>query len=1317
MKLRGLFRIVTVAMLLMLLLCGTAAADRLVDTIGAIAPGQMPCIGNPKVLVFCVTFPGGKVSEGIHHISLSTEEVENWFFSPELKACQDSSKTYSENDSIRSYFYRSSYGKVDITGDVYEYTAQNDASYYTDDNLLFDEVFTYYEDQISWADYDTNGDGYLDGAYFLARTLPAWTSTNVNNYVADHEKMVGGIRINRVCYIRSQEFRTFCHETYHMFGLGDIYAGTGLNPAGINTECIMGGGPHGGGLGDIPGISKYILGWMDNVHFVSGLGSQTIDLLSYSTAADLLVVYPNGDPANSNWFVVEYVTNQANNLYDGIRIWRTNMEKLDAEHNILGAENVTVGRPESPMEYIEAISPEDAYNYYYQAGEAVSPTSSPSSAYGTEYTRIGDHKYITKSAYSGITIAVDSISGDTASLTVTIENKPEGVKGTASLTLIDPAQNSEYIDILDGFHFATILSDCEMSLGGEMYILDTENDQTIPVSCILDSKGMNLRLVIAREYLAQISLDHTYRLLTTGVLLSYAGTEIEIKDFDGTFRFANLVLALTDVSESYYLDRTSYGWWANVPVFMRLDDEHVCFADLDTYTDELSLILLNTRNNTSERHLLESGIATDYTLPYMDVWQVNDDCFCVLIQMTDSSSYLACYSMDGKKLDGVMLNDDVYETVSDSAGAFIINKTNYDRDRTTIYEVSIVNDQLVLDELDFLYDWKWAGYPIERQIEIINKNDDGTYTIAFTESNSLTDDPDYRKMQIVSRNQPAVYLEAGKASRWLSVGDQSYHVKVTVNDELAVDVYSADGTVESTVTLMKKLPFFVAWTMEMETAYEDGLLAIWFNSDSSLYEQSYYTTCLLVFDQYFQLRGYYHGSTTYLDTFSPLYVGGMTFLICGENSYRYVSPGQCENNTPGFQMEARGDAAGCIQMNTRGLPATCTSAGISAGRICAVCSQAFVEPKKIPAAGKMHVWDAGVKVNDSSCSNPGFWLYSCTACGAAHKTVSIAADGHRCTMDYRVEPTCCFDGYEVWRCSYCPYQYEEQIPARGGGVFETRSTPATCEGEGEILTVCINCWYTLERIVIPPAGHQPVEVPGVAPTCCETGLTAGSVCDVCGYVFVEQTVIPATGLHYHMGDANEDGSIDVFDALLILQYNAGWDVPICIENADANGDGVVGVDDALQILKSCLGDLSRAARALQIMLKNMSITTLEIVTQPADQYAAEGHRAEFAVSAAGDGVAYQWYINRNDGMGWMQLKEAADAAYATSVLERSNDGYQYRCVLRDVYGSELVSDTAVLYVTPEIPETGDRAQPVWWAVLCVLSLAGIAAMLKKRISA
>ena len=55
------------------------------------------------------------------------------------------------------------------------------------------------------------------------------------------------------------------------------------------------------------------------------------------------------------------------------------------------------------------------------------------------------------------------------------------------------------------------------------------------------------------------------------------------------------------------------------------------------------------------------------------------------------------------------------------------------------------------------------------------------------------------------------------------------------------------------------------------------------------------------------------------------------------------------------------------------------------------------------------------------------------------------------------------------------------------------------------------------------------------------------------------------------GDANDDGRVDFYDALLIQQLCAGWGGAVNRDNADVNGSGGVDIYDALLILKDISG--------------------------------------------------------------------------------------------------------------------------------------------------
>lgn len=55
------------------------------------------------------------------------------------------------------------------------------------------------------------------------------------------------------------------------------------------------------------------------------------------------------------------------------------------------------------------------------------------------------------------------------------------------------------------------------------------------------------------------------------------------------------------------------------------------------------------------------------------------------------------------------------------------------------------------------------------------------------------------------------------------------------------------------------------------------------------------------------------------------------------------------------------------------------------------------------------------------------------------------------------------------------------------------------------------------------------------------------------------------------GDANDDGCVNIYDALLIQQLCAGWSVAVNRDNADVNGNGGVELYDALLILQYAAG--------------------------------------------------------------------------------------------------------------------------------------------------
>ena len=95
--------------------------------------------------------------------------------------------------------------------------------------------------------------------------------------------------------------------------------------------------------------------------------------------------------------------------------------------------------------------------------------------------------------------------------------------------------------------------------------------------------------------------------------------------------------------------------------------------------------------------------------------------------------------------------------------------------------------------------------------------------------------------------------------------------------------------------------------------------------------------------------------------------------------------------------------------------------------------------------------------------------------------------------------------------------------------------------------------------------------------------------------------------------------------------------------------------------------------------------------------------------------AYQWYINRNDGMGWRPIIGANTPAYTTSVTTLNDDGYLYICRVSNADGA-VNSPVFTLDVLPalDVPPTGDNAPVMLWASLLLMSAALMIMTGKKR---
>ncbi len=246
-------------------------------------------------------------------------------------------------------------------------------------------------------------------------------------------------------------------------------------------------------------------------------------------------------------------------------------------------------------------------------------------------------------------------------------------------------------------------------------------------------------------------------------------------------------------------------------------------------------------------------------------------------------------------------------------------------------------------------------------------------------------------------------------------------------------------------------------------------------------------------------------------------------------------------------------------------------------RTCSVCGA-----KETRQAGKGdHVYEVYQTV-EATCEHDGYTIYKCKHCGNTYKADYTPKTGHKYSGEFVtvIEPTCHSTGSRAQICIYCKKvdpdetHYYHDIPrlehnygewtivtepdcennglktrtCQNEGCPEgyeghtetvaiakighnygewTVTKEANCITEGEKQRTCDRCNH-VDVAVIAKGGHTRVADYAVEATCTSTGLTAGSHCSVCGYVFVAQKETPMKE-HYDLGG---DGKCDTCGKLM-----------------------------------------------------------------------------------------------------------------------------------------------------------------------------------------
>lgn len=240
-----------------------AEGDAAAQSVPPAWQGGMPTEGEARILLLRVSFPAEGDEPAARFSDGDSLEA--------LEALVDGDGTFPY-ESLSAYYERSSYGKLKISGEAFDYEAQHARSYYeanVDD--LFVEALAALDAQIDYADFDGNGDGYLDGVYLrFAGGGAGWGTTWWSNaWTNVSGTSFDGVALSKLVTLHlpsddSAAARTIIHETGHVLGLPDYYSyraqqGGASGRSGILTFDMMMDN-----VGDHNGFSKWLLGWLDD---------------------------------------------------------------------------------------------------------------------------------------------------------------------------------------------------------------------------------------------------------------------------------------------------------------------------------------------------------------------------------------------------------------------------------------------------------------------------------------------------------------------------------------------------------------------------------------------------------------------------------------------------------------------------------------------------------------------------------------------------------------------------------------------------------------------------------------------------------------------------------------------------------------------------------------------------------------------------------------------------------------------------------------------------------------------------------------------
>jgi len=362
------------------------------DVTSSYGNNSLPSLSSPSLLVVPVQFSDLS--------SKWTTSKLNSLKGAFIGTNSDNSNSYWE--SLKSYYYKSSYGKLDlnititdvlspsikaskfkkleedsdgnITGVGIETIIENDYSSITINNVKL-------KDNVS--NYDSNNDGYIDAIWFVYNEFDIDYINNYNKYwayssisfvdtpILSYANMGAGFLFEDSK--DGLDAHTLIHETGHLLGLDDYYT----YESNKSYSCLGCIDMMDYNVGDHNAFSKFALDWV-NPYLVDK--SINISLKDFPSSGECIILPSSSfnNSAFSEYYIIEYYKPTSLNSFDnresdvyystfsksGILVYHVDARLAKIKYN--GNSEEMIGFLDKNEDSIPSISGSDTnYTYYY----------------------------------------------------------------------------------------------------------------------------------------------------------------------------------------------------------------------------------------------------------------------------------------------------------------------------------------------------------------------------------------------------------------------------------------------------------------------------------------------------------------------------------------------------------------------------------------------------------------------------------------------------------------------------------------------------------------------------------------------------------------------------------------------------------------------------------------------------------------------------------------------------------------------------------------------------------------------------------------